>query len=210
MTFDECVAALQSTGVAGSCVVTESTLLDDFHSLFGIAASIAVIAAAAFAWQQVRHLKLQIVTGRDGAIQQINATRDTAFEQIKVTRESGMLVSTLNLLIQIQTNEHWRDTRQRFIEMRDSKDGLRKHANEDTPEAMIIRHQLNQYELIALGIKAGILDEVMYRKYYRGTVLRDWTDCLPFISEERKENNRYWIELEDLVERFKAVDPNAE
>lgn len=64
---------------------------------------------------------------------------------------------------------------------------------------------LNTYELIAIGIRAGILDARMYEAFYRGTLVRDWSAAREFIAEEREKppaNNRYWIEMEWLAKEF--------
>lgn len=106
------------------------------------------------------------------------------------------------MLVNQQTNSHWVENRKKFIELRNSKDGLKKFALEGSSEGLTIRAALNQYELIAVGIHAGILDEEMYRSFYRGTVLKDWRASSEFIHEERKENPKYWVELERLVKRF--------
>ena len=115
------------------------------------------------------------------------------------------LSATLSLLAQVQTNPQWYSNRKRFIEIRNSKE-IRKHACEDTEEAVCVRQQLNQYELFALGIFYEIIDQQMYRHYYRGTVVADWLECMPFIVEERKENSQAWVQLERLVKEFQKPE----
>lgn len=100
--------------------------------------------------------------------------KDTAIQHIEHTEKINRLRATLDLLVQIQTNAHWRENRLKFVQLRDAKEGLKKHANEESEDAMCIRFQLNQYEIIAAGIDVGILDEDLYRRYYQGTYLRDF------------------------------------
>ena len=192
MSLDECVAAAQAAKAVTVCAVQQNHALEVISSLAGIFASLAVIATAVFAFIQIRYLK-----------KQMSDARDAASAQVTVAKDDARLTSTLNILVQLQTNSHWRENRLKFLELRDNKDGLKKFAQETTDDALCIRSQLNQYEMIALGIEAKILDESMYRKYYRGTVMRDWAACLPFIEAERADNAAYWIRLESLVARFK-------
>jgi|ERR1019366_154727 hypothetical protein len=176
MTLEECIRAVQTQHLNAVCIGADESLfpLKTIECISSIVASIALIATAIFAWRQIR-----------------------AF------RETERLRETLEILNHRQTNPHWIESRKVFIELRDSKDGLKKHALEKTNEALIIRSTLNQYEVIAIGIKSGIIDEAMYRSYYRGTLLRDWAEAVQFVDEERKENSQYWIELQQLAERFK-------
>ncbi len=74
----------------------------------------------------------------------------------------------------------------------------------NTYDAQAIRAMLNQYELIAIGIAGGILDEEMYRRYHRGTFVKDWLAAISFVNDERQENARYWIDMQQLAEKFQA------
>jgi hypothetical protein len=156
-----------------------------------MASCVALVIAAVVGWRQLKLINVQIKEARDNASNQLASSKDL-----------GRLTATLNLLIDIQTNPRWVENRQAFIVLRDSSDGLKKYAQETSQQALAIRAMLNQYELIATGIHAGILDEEMYRTYYRGTVLKDWRAAHEFIHKERAENPNYWIELESLVKRF--------
>jgi hypothetical protein len=100
---------------------------------------------------------------------------------------------------------HWVENRRKLIELRNAEDGLKKYALKGNEESLAIRATLNQYELIAVGINAGILDEEMYRLFYRGTLIKDWRASSEFVHEERKENSQYWVQLEDLVKRYQET-----
>jgi len=89
--------------------------------------------------------------------------------------------------------------------LRDNTVGLKQHALKNDADALVVRAVLNQYELIAIGIRHEILDESMFRLFYRGTVLRDWNALADFIQMERHDNALYWIELEHLADRFKIL-----
>ena len=46
---------------------------------------------------------------------------------------------------------------------------------------------LNHYELVAIGIDQGILDEELYRDYLRGTVVRHWFAARAFVLHLRAD-----------------------
>lgn len=193
MTVEQCAELFKGTSANVACFIEPGSTLRIIESIFVIASCAALVAAAIIAWRQLVAISVQITDARQMAANQITTARD-----------NERLAATLRMLIHIQTNAHWLENRKLFVELRDSKDGLRKHAQEHSKEAFAIRAMLNQYELISIGIGRGILDETMYRNYYRGTVVKDWMAAAQFIDAERKENDRYWIELQHLAERFQA------
>jgi hypothetical protein len=191
MTLEECVTALQTANKIGVCSIADASPLSEIATVASIVASFAVIAAAIFAWRQLQYLHQQIVE-----------TRNAVNDQITATRSTNTLSSTLQLLMQMQTNDHWRGNRLKFNTLRDEPDGLKKHSCKNTDENLIVKSVLNQHELVAIGIHAGILDGTMYDNYYRGTVLRDWLACQEFVNEERRTNRRLWVELQKLAGVF--------
>jgi len=106
-----------------------------------------------------------------------------------------------------QSNKEWVENRLKFIELRNHQDGLEKYANSNGIEALTIRRQLNIYELIAIGIKNDILDEEMYKHYYKSTVVRDFKGSRNFVDRERKGvdgTQTFWVEFEEMAKRFEA------
>ena len=156
------------------CVALSQSNLTSIVGIFSVLSSIAIILTAVFAWWQIRS-----------------------------ARKGARLTATINLLTQIQTNPTWSENRLKFIKIRESNK-IREHAHQQTEEAQCVRLQLNQYELIALGVSLGIVDKETYRRYFRTTIIRDWTECHPFIVAERRENLPYWTELERLIADFKT------
>jgi hypothetical protein len=219
MTLADCIKAVHDLHLDAVCYGDESSALSTWQAAFIILSSIAVIATAVFAWFQLGSLKRQVRDAKDGVLQQveaaragvqqqIGAARDGVHQQIDANRAIQRLSSTLQMLIEMQTNEHWVENRRTFIQLREAAEGLKKHAGGATNETLVIRKILNQYELIALGIEAGILDKAMYRNYYRSTVLKDWLACAEFVTHERVQasgggGEKYWIYLENLANEFK-------
>lgn len=179
MGIDECIKAAKAADAMIVCSVdTSSSLLATLASLASIAASIAIVATAIFAYRQV-----------------------------KAIMDSNRLSKTLDLLVGIQTNTHWREDRKKFIDLRDSLAGLKPHARQASDDCLAIKAILNRYELIAIGLQHGILDEKMYKKYQKGTLIKDYTHASAFIEEERAENSKYWVELQKLAEKFQRERP---
>lgn len=86
-----------------------------------------------------------------------------------------------------------------FIEQRKIFVGLRenhgssdledfaKEENDDDDKAQSIRIILNNYELMCIGIKQGVLDEEMIRQYHRSTWVKDYERMKPYIAAVRKK-----------------------
>jgi hypothetical protein len=172
MGLDECIKASKAADAMIVCN-TDGGALSTLASLASIAASLAIIATAVFAYRQVNAIM-----------------------------ESNRLSKTLDLLVGIQTNTHWREDRKKFIDLRDSQSGLKPYAKQASEDCLAIKGILNRYELIAIGIQHGILDENMYKKYQKGTLIKDYRQSAAFIEEERIENPKYWVEMQRLAEKF--------
>lgn len=70
----------------------------------------------------------------------------------------------------------------------------------------IIRAVLNDYELVAIGVRVGILDEEMCLRYMRGLTLKDWHSASQIIkSLRRKYNNTALLaEFDALAQRWET------
>lgn len=126
-------------------------------------------------------------------------------------REIARKQATLSLLSEREWDETALKSREQFIRERDSEDGLVSWADpkhRDTPQATAIRHVLNEYELIAIGIKESILDEELYRRWFRGTCIRDWEKSARFVYELRQRPDApdtLFTEFEELAVSWGAV-----
>lgn len=75
-----------------------------------------------------------------------------------------------------------------------------------------IRSVLNNYELICIGIREGIYDEAIYRRWYYGSFMTDWKKIRPFVERVRQESENpnpenIYRELQNLAERWKVEGP---
>lgn len=100
------------------------------------------------------------------------------------------------------------EKRQEFIRLRalPTKDliKLAAPAKQAEPEAAALRSILNDYELIAIGIRHGIIDELFYRRWARAGLISDWQQIEPFIAAVRRVtgNPRVFQEFEALARRW--------
>lgn len=100
------------------------------------------------------------------------------------------------------------ETRAKFIKARDSKttDALRNLASKENAqedEAAAMRTILNNYELLSLGIVTGVLDEAIYKRYFRKTFTTDYELSKPFIQGVRDRSPRAYKEYTALYEKWR-------
>lgn len=75
-----------------------------------------------------------------------------------------------------------------FHELARKPEGLAKWAAEEhsqSDETRAIRMVLNEYELVAIGIERGILDDITYRRWHRSAVIRNWRLAAPYVFAVR-------------------------
>lgn len=68
---------------------------------------------------------------------------------------------------------------------------------------------LNHYEILAIGVREGIIDEPIYRRWFQTGFVRDWEAASDLISRLRKDPDVYnrqavFIELEELGSRWRS------
>lgn len=95
-----------------------------------------------------------------------------------------------------------------FNKLKTSKTSLNLWASPEhatSPQANNIRNILNDYELTAIGIREGILDEELYRRWFKTSFLRDFDMVESYISEVRKKagTSKIYAEFEWLANRWK-------
>jgi len=109
---------------------------------------------------------------------------------IVTNRWATRMRATLDLLERLETHEYYQKRYRAFRKVRLETHGIHKiiieisTGTEDTERGLCLDF-LNVYELIALGIRKGILDEHFYRQAYESTLLRDWEAAKPLIDDCR-------------------------
>jgi hypothetical protein len=84
-----------------------------------------------------------------------------------------------------------------------AKWGTAKRAQ--SPEAIAIRTVLNDYELIAIGIERGTMDDLTYQRWFRSAVVKDWRQASPYIMAVRNRtgNDALFHEFEEMARRYR-------
>jgi hypothetical protein len=118
--------------------------------------------------------------------------------------------ATLDLLINEQTHETPLAERTAFLKTKHDGDIAKWAAptNAGMPQGVALRAVLNRYELVAIGISKGTVDEGLYKNWCRSTLVGDWIAVRPFVTQLRT-NTRSWAvfcEFEALAKRWATKD----
>jgi hypothetical protein len=80
---------------------------------------------------------------------------------------------------------------------------LSERDKQGSSEVEAVRTVLNHYEIVALGIEMGILDEEVYKEWFGSSLVIYWDHAKGFVREIRKEKYpKAFLKLESLVERI--------
>jgi hypothetical protein len=137
-----------------------------------------------------------------------------------LNRKSSKEKATIDIIHTTAWDHDFISTRNVFKGLRESNDGLVSCAGQkDSENFAHVLKMLNHYELIAVGIDAGILSDKIYGKYYRTRFVCDWFAAKSFIEELRRHsrnNNKtklgavIYVEFERLATRWAKkhkIDP---
>jgi len=81
---------------------------------------------------------------------------------------------------------------------------LAARAHFEGEEARAVRYLLNHFEIVSIGIQAGIYDEAMIKSCWHATVVRTWDKSRPLIAAARELNRNTMLqEFEWLARRWK-------
>lgn len=74
-----------------------------------------------------------------------------------------------------------------------------------------IKSVLNDFETIANGIEAGILDERFYFNQFRGAVISDYKATKSFIEgiRNRGQNKQFYVKFESLAQKWEKIEPGT-
>lgn len=141
-----------------------------------------------------------------------------AFAAFYYTRRMNRRRATLDMVLKTFVDE---DGRKRYAEFKgvmqrhnDPKDSLNiiefaDPSSPPTPERQIIRGQINEYELISLGIRRKIFDEKIYKMWFQDQFQRDFVSLEAFIDEVRGKRPSVFCEYVWLYNRW-SKSPHPE
>lgn len=140
--------------------------------------TIVCAASSGSWWLTPLILTISATTAAFLSVQAIRANRDIARKR-----------ASLDLIVQAEATEYYQTLRRAFHSIRNDEAGFEQIFAPTNPEILKQRQAvlsyLNHYELIAMGVFDGILDESVYRNYMRSIVVRDWYAAEPFIRHIR-------------------------
>lgn len=115
---------------------------------------------------------------------------------------------TYNTLINQLWDKDYISTRKQFIGIRENDGGqkleqLARSESETDSQSEAVRLILNNYEMLALGISTGVLDEEIVRRYSKTNTCRDFERMRPYIDEVRKTFPKVYVEYEALYEKWR-------
>lgn len=130
------------------------------------------------------------------------------------TRRVNRRRATLDMVLKTFMDDAGRERYAKFKKLmerhKDRSDELDilKLASPDSPvtaERETLRAQINEYELIALGIRRGLFDEKIYKLWFQNQFVRDYESLAQFIAVVREKRPSVFCEYVWLYTRWKAV-----
>lgn len=130
----------------------------------------------------------------------------------RYTRGANRRRATLDMVLKTFIDESGRARYNAF------KDVMTRHKNCEDPLDIIqfadpdsppstdkqsLRDQVNEYELIALGIRRGIFDEKIYKLWFGGQFVRDFDSLQPYLNRVWEKRPSVFCEFVYLAERWK-------
>jgi hypothetical protein len=81
---------------------------------------------------------------------------------------------------------------------------------EASPTAVALVALLNDFEIMAIGIKRGIVDCNLYRQWCEKGAIKFWQDVLPFVTALRTEwkNRKIYLNVEEMIDEWDIARPN--
>lgn len=133
-----------------------------------------------------------------------------AWASIRNARALARHKATLDLIEKTESTDHYRSINRAFSALRRGA-GL-AHLNDPQNDADKAARQsvidyLNHYELVAIGIREGLLDEHLYRAWMEGAFVRDWNAATQWIQRERWQYDevRSWTYRDSLLANYQAI-----
>lgn len=135
-----------------------------------------------------------------------------AFFAFRYTRSVNRRRATLDMVLKTFIDDAGRSRYNSFksiMERHKSCDdplNIMTFSDPDAPvsdERRQLRDQINEYELIALGIRKGVFDEKIYKLWFQNQFIRDYESLEEFISKVREKRPSVFCEFVRLYTRWK-------
>ena len=130
-------------------------------------------------------------------------------------------IASLRSMLQFATehevhSEYWAQTRQKAEKLLDAEEHdieyWKTQIQEGGPDMPTIRAFLNHYELVAIGIQHGIIDEPFYSEWARTVLVRHWEISADYVDAVRQVTAKQSAlrEFQDLAEKWGAKTQPSE
>lgn len=132
-------------------------------------------------------------------------TLSMAKATIRENRNVAKRKATLDHILMREWDKEYLEYYDKFKEIREHPTkGLLYYAeNANEEKTKYIKRILNDYELIAVGIKNNILDEDLYKSWERGVFLHNYNKAKPYIDTRRKKlGTQVYKECVDLANKW--------
>jgi hypothetical protein len=138
------------------------------------------------------------------------ASITAAFFGFRVTRSVARMRATLDLIEKAESTDYYRSLTKTFSRLRRGKGfaHLNNPLEKDREERLQLIAYLNHYEIVAIGIRRGILDDDTYREWISGTLVRDWNAVAAYVQRERWKwdaEAQAWLYAEQIYEAFQTL-----
>lgn len=111
-----------------------------------------------------------------------------AWRSLRNTRLIARQRATLDLIEKVESTPHYRALAEAFDTVRRTGRFLSMNDPRTDDDRLLRKNILDymgHYELVAIGIRCGILDETIYKRWMRSHVVMEWNAAADFIQSER-------------------------
>ena len=135
-----------------------------------------------------------------------------AYLTIGQNRETARKRATLDVILNREWGKQFLELKKPYFEARDSDAGLAATVTATTPEAkktlQEVYSYLNYFELIAVSMRAGILDEDFYKNWMKSIFIQRWHEADDMVKKLRevKDKPKLFEHFEALATKWEAED----
>lgn len=132
-----------------------------------------------------------------------------AFLNIRTNRRIARDRAAIDVIFKREWDARYQQHKAAFNRLRDQDGGIAASLHKDKPDpedVTVIRSILNDYELIALSIARGVIEEGFYKRWFRGSMIQDFISVEGTILwlRDKTNNPKLYIEWERLARRWMA------
>lgn len=148
----------------------EGVVVED---VLGFLSVLVLLATAWVLWRTAEHTRDGALSARDGV-------------------EHARRKATIDMIERVESTPHYRRMQRAFSSCHQQPEAtggfealIDPSTDADWSRRRAVLDFLNHYELIAVGIEAGIFDFDLYKSWMGSTMVRDWNVAAAFIDRER-------------------------